>query len=73
MIDLHKYKDLFGKPNEGLRKYRIFNIAIYDVTVTVVIVYAISYFTKWSFWPSLIFVFVFYIGPYWSILIICSF
>jgi len=58
MIDLHKYKDLFGKPNDGLRKYRIFNIAIYDVFVTVVIVYAISYFMNWPFWYLLIFVLV---------------
>ena len=27
-IDLCKYKDLFGEPREGLRKYRIFDIAI---------------------------------------------
>lgn len=44
------YRDLFGKPNEGIRKYRIADIAIYDVSVIVVIGFAISYFTKISIW-----------------------
>ena len=34
---LCKYQNLFGKVNEGVHKYRIFNIAIVDVILTIVI------------------------------------
>ena len=33
------YKDIFGKPGEGLHKYRLFNIAIIDVIFTIVASY----------------------------------
>lgn len=46
MVDLCKYKDLFGKPKEGLRKYRIFNIAITDTLVVIVISVFLSWLTK---------------------------
>ena len=49
-IDLCKYKDLFGEPREGLRKYRIFDIAILDVAVVIIIGLAISFFTKMNIW-----------------------
>ena len=49
-IDLCKYKDLFGEPSEGLRKYRIFDIAILDVAVVIIIGLAISFFTKMNIW-----------------------
>ena len=32
---LCKYKDVLGKPKQGLHKYRIFNIAIVDVLLTI--------------------------------------
>jgi ABC-type spermidine/putrescine transport system permease subunit I len=53
-----KYKDLFGKPHAGLRKYRIFDIAILDVVVTVICAYAIAWFFKWTFWKVLAIVFI---------------
>lgn len=31
------YKDMLGKPNEGVHSYRIYNIAIVDVILTVVL------------------------------------
>lgn len=37
-----KYKDMFGKPNEGLHKYRIFDIAIVDVVMTIIAAYLIT-------------------------------
>jgi fatty acid desaturase len=58
MFGLDKYKDLFGKPNTGLRKYRIFNIALYDVVVTTVIVYAITWYFSWPFPQTLALVFI---------------
>lgn len=37
MSDLCKYKDIFGKPNEGVHSYRILDIAIVDVIATIII------------------------------------
>ena len=53
MVDLCKYKDLFGKPNAGLRKYRLFDITLFDVAVVVIIGYLISWFFKWNLWYTL--------------------
>jgi len=53
MFGLCKYKDLFGKPNAGLRKYRIFNIAILDCAVVIVIGYLITWYFKWNLWITL--------------------
>ena len=41
-MDLCKYKDIFGAPNTGSHRYRIFNIAIVDVGATLLVGYIIS-------------------------------
>jgi hypothetical protein len=46
---LCRYKDNLGKPNEGIHKYRIFNIAIVDVIMTLIGAYIIAYFINYSF------------------------
>ena len=55
-----KYKDSLGKPNTGLHSYRIFNIAIIDVILTILFVKFIQYyiFEKQNFWILLIFTFI---------------
>ena len=53
MFGLCKYKNMFGEPRTGLRKYRIFDIAILDTVVTVLIVYILCWIFNWSFWPAL--------------------
>jgi hypothetical protein len=55
---LCKYSGLFGKPNDGLRQYRIFDIAIYDTVVVVLTGFLISYFSGWSIYPILVVLFV---------------
>jgi hypothetical protein len=35
-LGLCKYKDIFGRPNEGGHSFRIFNIAIIDVVFTII-------------------------------------
>jgi hypothetical protein len=47
----------FGKPGQGIHSYRIFNIAIVDVLFTIVGAYLISYFFKFSFIFTTIFLF----------------
>ena len=44
-MNLCKYKDVFGKPGEGAHKYRVFNIAIVDTLLTVLLAYIIAYFS----------------------------
>ncbi len=33
---LCQYKDVLGKPNEGVHSYRLFNIAIVDLLLTII-------------------------------------
>ena len=55
---LCKYKDALGKPNEGIHKYRIFNIAIVDVLLTFFVAFIISFFSKINFFIILILLFI---------------
>jgi hypothetical protein len=59
MFDLCKYKDIFGKPNEGVHSFKIFNIAIVDVLLTILVSYILSLFTKYKFIYILLFMFIF--------------
>jgi hypothetical protein len=58
-MDLCQYKDAFGKPGpHGLRKYRLFGIAVFDVSVTMFCVWILTWFTKTNYWITLIGVFI---------------
>lgn len=48
-MDLCQYKDIFGKPKEGLHKYRIMNIAMIDLLFTAVAAYLLSHVFSSSF------------------------
>ncbi len=37
MLDLCKYKDILGKPGTGAHSYRVFNVAIVDVILTIIL------------------------------------
>jgi di/tricarboxylate transporter len=41
------YKNLFGKPGEGVHKYRIFDIGVIDVAVTIAVAYLIARAFRW--------------------------
>ena len=41
-----KYKNIFGKPNKGLHKFRIINTAAIDYILTIIIAIITSYFTN---------------------------
>ena len=47
-MPLSDYKDIFGKPGEGGHAYRIFDIAIVDVILTIIGGYIIAYSFNWS-------------------------
>ena len=53
--NLCKYKDALGVPGKGIHSYRLFNVAIVDVLMTLVAALIISYIFKKSFlWTSFI-------------------
>lgn len=58
-MDLCKYKNLIGMPNEGIHSYRLFNLAIVDVITTIIIAIIISYFFKISFVFTCVVLFIF--------------
>jgi len=54
-----QYKDLFGKVGEGVHSYRIFNIAVVDVLLTVLLAFVIYIINpRYGFIYILIFLFV---------------
>jgi hypothetical protein len=57
-MNLCKYKDIFGKPNTGAHSSRIFNIAIIDTVLTIIIGYLISKYFKLNLLYVLVFLFV---------------
>lgn len=57
-MSLCKYKDALGKPNKGIHKYRIFNIAIVDVIMTIIGAWIISWIFNFSFWITLLILFL---------------
>ena len=55
---LCQYKDILGVPGKGLHQYRIFNIAIVNVLLTIFVAFLISYFFSLDFWIILIILFL---------------
>jgi hypothetical protein len=51
---LCKYKDLIGRPGEGIHSYRLFGIAIVDFFVTLLAALLCAYYFKWNVWYTLI-------------------
>lgn len=58
MFGLEKYKDLFGKPGTGMHKYRVFDIAVYDVAVVVVCGFVISKLFRFPLLYTLVILFI---------------
>lgn len=42
-MNLCQYRNIFGEPGQDAHKYRVFNIAIVDTVLTVLLAYIISY------------------------------
>ena len=45
---LCKYKDILGKPNEGVHSYRFLGIAIFDFMSTIIGGWLIAYALNWN-------------------------
>jgi len=51
MLDfLCKYKDIFGKPGQGVHSYRIMDIAIVDILLTIFSSWLVSKYYEKNFW-----------------------
>jgi len=57
-FSLCPYKFIFGKPNEGVHKYRIFNIAIVDTSLTILAAYLIHKAYNQDFYLVLLCLFI---------------
>lgn len=44
-MSLCKYKDAFGKPGEGIHRFRIYDFSVVDILVALLGAYLISYFS----------------------------
>lgn len=47
------FKDILGKPGQGIHSYRLFNIAIVDTALTVLLTWSIHESCGFDFWPTL--------------------
>jgi hypothetical protein len=47
-MNLCKYKDIIGKPGTGVHSYRLFDVAIVDVSVVILTGYLISIYFKYN-------------------------
>ena len=57
-MNLCKYKDALGVPGKGVHSYRIFNIAVADVVMTIIGAWILSWIFKWSFRVTLFVLFL---------------
>jgi len=57
-MNLCKYKDSLGIPGKGIHSYRVFNVAIIDVIMTIIGAYFISIWLKKSFLITTILLFL---------------
>lgn len=55
---LCKYANAFGKPREGVHKYRLYDIAVVDVALTVVAAFAVSGLVHTPLVPTIIAFFI---------------
>ena len=58
MNSLCDYKNMFGKPNEGIHATRLFGVAIWDVIFTVIAALLISHTFKKNIYNVLLLLFI---------------
>jgi multisubunit Na+/H+ antiporter MnhF subunit len=57
-IDLCPYKYIIGKPGEGVHSYRLFDIAMVDVIVTLIFAYIFATYNNYNFYEITIILFL---------------
>lgn len=49
MVDLTRYRNIFGEPDKGVHSYRIFGLAAVDLGLTILAAYLASRAWDWNF------------------------
>ena len=57
-MTLCKYADIFGKPNTGVHSYRLFDFAIVDVLLTILVGYLISKYYNKPMFSTIFYLFI---------------
>ena len=65
MRQLCEYKDIFGKPREGVHALRVFDLAIFDIVGTFGLAYGLHKVTGYNYWKCVVFMFVLAIFLHW--------
>ena len=60
MSNLCPYRNILGKPNQGIHSYRIpfVNLAVMDIVMTILLAVLLSWIFKWNIWIVLILCFI---------------
>lgn len=56
--NLCQYKDIFGKPNEGVHMYRLYDIAIVDAIFTILGGIIIAYMFSFDYVQTIVLLFI---------------
>lgn len=64
-MNLCQFKDIFGTPRNNIHSYRIFDIAIVDTVLTVILANLLSIYFSYNFWTLLIFLLFFSVFIHW--------
>ena len=57
-MTLCKYKAILGNPGAGFHSYRLFNLPVVDVALTVLLAYLLAMWKRWTFWKTFVGLFV---------------
>lgn len=57
-MELCKYKNIFGKVNEGVHEHKIFGISTVDTVCTIILAFIINYYFNINFWTTLLVLFI---------------
>jgi energy-converting hydrogenase Eha subunit H len=57
-LDLCQFSDIFGKPGQGVHSLRLGGFAVVDIAFTVIGALVLSHLFDWSFWLTLLGLFV---------------
>lgn len=53
MVDLTRYRNIFGEPGKGAHSRRLFGVAVVDSALTVAAAYVLARVLKMNFWITL--------------------
>jgi len=57
-MKLCKYKAILGNSGAGFHSYRLFNLPVVDVALTVFSAYLLAMWKRWTFWKTFVGLFV---------------